>query len=371
LRVRSLADAAVVPVMLAMIAGSQTFADVVREAFPINHFLTIMLCCAGAISLAQSRGGRLVDAAAVVLLAFSMLTIESGLLVWVVLVASYLVGWRGVSRGALVAATLVFVAYFVMRFGVGQGTVPGFNERSTGFGFSQADPEALKSAFGGRLWPFYIYNVISAICCVLFAEPRGGIWMFTRAIVTGDLRPWQLLTVATSTLTTLVIIRSVAQRASRWRRFDLDDGDRLTMLFLIMLPANAMFAAVYEKDVILSPAGLFYAIAAAVAFRRLLFEQRPRLSSVARHGIACAVVAVIATGWTVRLVGIQYRLRQTARIERNDWAYVDKWSVQQGLHLTDAGRGIEQVLSDDAIWRVPAPPVVTSRLGERLFDPLQ
>jgi hypothetical protein len=371
LRVRSIADAAVIPLTIATIAGSQTFADVVREAFPINHFLTILLCCAGAVSLAQSRGGKVVDATAVVLVAFSILTIESGLLVWVVLVAAYAVGWRGVSRGALAACTLVFVSYFLLRYSIGQGGLPGIDERSTGFGFSAADPEALKRAFGDRLWPFYIYNVVSAICCVLFAEPRGGIWLFTRAVVRGGLLPWQVLTVATSTLTTLVIGWSVAQRAQRWRRFELDDGDRLTILFLVLLPANAMFAAVYEKDVILSPAGLFYAIAAAVACRRLLFEEPSRLSLQARRVLVYAVVAALATGWTVRSVGIHYRLRQVARTDRNEWAYVSKWEAQQGIHLTDAGRGIEQVLYDDAIWRMPSPPVVTSRLADRLFDPVQ
>ena len=371
LRVRSIADAAVIPLALRHRRRIvQTFADVVREAFPINHFLTILLCCAGAISLAQSRGGKAVDAAAVVLVLFSILTIESGLPVWVLLVTAYAVGWRGVSRNAMAAVTLVFISYFLLRFGVGHGTVPGIDERSTGFGFSAASPDALTRAFGDRVWPFYLYNVISAVCCVLFSEPRDGLWLFSRAIVKGGMVPWQLLTVATSTVTSLVIGWSVARRMSRWWRFEFDDGDRLTMLFLVLLPANAMFAAVYEKDVILSPAGLLYAIAAAVAFRRVLFE-RPRFSPQARRAFVSTFVALIAIGWTVRSVGIDYRLRQLARTDRNEWAYVNKWEAQQGLHLTDADRAIEQELYDDAIWRVPPPPVITSRLGDRLFDPTQ
>jgi hypothetical protein len=369
MRVRSMADASVIPLALAMIAGAQTFADVVREAFPINHFLTILLCCVAAVNLAQSQGGKLVDATAVALTIFSMFTIESGLLVWVVFAAAYVVGWRGISTGALIAITVVFIGYFMFRFA--RGGVPGFDERVTGFGFGIADPAELERFFGGRLWPFYFYNIVSAICCVLFAEPRGGTWLFARGLVHDGLLPWQLLTVATSTLATVLVAWHVARRAARWRRRHFDDSDRLILLFLVLLPANALFAAVYEKDVILSPAGLFSAMATAAALRSLLFEDRAWLSSSGRRAIVGSAIIALSVGWTLRSVGIDYRLREMAWTGRNEWAYHEQWMDRQKIHLTDAQRRIEQTLYDDAIWRRPSPPTVTWRFADRLFDPLQ
>src|SRR5258706_1012304 len=174
LRIRTWAAAAMVPLALAMLTGMHTFSDVLREAFPINHFLTIAICCLGAVNLAQARASRMVDAGAILLLAFAMLTIERGLLVWVVFVSGRAIRHRGISRGALAALTCVFVAHFVIRFGILGGGVPSLNERDSGFGLSSATAGELQQLFSGDPWPFYLYNVISAISCVLFARTRGG-----------------------------------------------------------------------------------------------------------------------------------------------------------------------------------------------------
>jgi len=370
-RVRSLADAAAVPLLLAMIVGLHTFNDVVREAFPINHFLTIAICCVAAVNLSQSPGGLLVDLSAVALLAFAMLTIESGLLVWVVFVAAYIGGYRGISRRALIALTATLGFYFVLRFVVLGGTVPAINERDTGFGLAAANPDELTRLFGGRLWPFYAYNVVSAMSCVLFAEPRSGTWIFVRGALNHDLQPWQILGVLTSTLTTLLIARYIAKRFRRFRRLDLDHDDRLVLLFVALLPANAAFAAVYAKDVILSPAGIFYAVAAAVVLRHLLFEEIAARHTAIRAA-AFAVALVIAFGWTIRAVGIHYRLREVAAIDRDDWAYYDRWERQQGDQVTTpADKQLWQTLYDDAIWKRSQPPMIDSRVANAWSDPLE
>src|SRR5688572_23904767 len=46
-RPRTWTDAAVLPLGLAVLLGLHTFAGTVREAFPINLYLTVVLCCAG------------------------------------------------------------------------------------------------------------------------------------------------------------------------------------------------------------------------------------------------------------------------------------------------------------------------------------
>src|SRR5689334_13637573 len=105
LRVRTAAALAAVPLGLAVLVGMHTFAGAVREGLPINHFLTILICCAGAVNIAQAERTRLTDVAAVALMLVSMLTIESGLLVWAIFVACFVTGERGVSRAGVIAVT--------------------------------------------------------------------------------------------------------------------------------------------------------------------------------------------------------------------------------------------------------------------------
>ena len=134
-------DAALVPLALAALVGSHTFAPTVREAFPINTFLTIVICGAAAANMslaASSRWWR--DAAAVLLFAFAALTVESGLLVWVVGAAAWLAGARGVSRGAMLVMTGCLLGYLVLRFWVLGVGAPGLAERSAVIGFTPLEP---------------------------------------------------------------------------------------------------------------------------------------------------------------------------------------------------------------------------------------
>ena len=371
MRPRTVGTAALVPLALAMVGGSHLFLDVFREAFPINHFLTILICAVAAVNLVQSRGGWWADTAAVLLLVFAMGTIESGLLVWVVFVAAYATGYRGVSHRALIALTLVFASYFVLRFVLLDGTMPGVGERDTGFLLADKTGGEMQRLFGSSPWMLYAYNFMSAVSCVLFAEPRSGTFVLTRSVLLDEVRPWQVLTVATSTLTTVVIAWHVVTRIRTWRPFEFDEDDRLVALFLVLLPANAMFDIVYEKDVVLSVAGIFYVAAAAVAIKHLLVVAAS--PSAARRALACTVMVVVACGWSLRAIGTQYRLREVASIDRNDWAHYDQWERQQRTVVveTPGAKQVWQRLYDDAIWRRPAPPVIDSRELEAWSDPRQ
>jgi hypothetical protein len=276
LRIQSLAAASALPLGLAMVVGMHTFAGAVLEGMPVNHFLTILICCAAAVNLAQAKNRPIVDIAAAVLLVVAMLTLESGLLVSVVFVAAYAVGFRGVSRPALVLLAACVGLYFVGRFVLLGGAAPGLSERSAGFGFTVLSPEELTRRFGANPLPFYAYNVASAISCVLFAEPRGGVFAFISGL-TGrtTLEAWQLVNLVTSASTTWLIARYAARRFPQWRARHFDDADRFVLMFIVMLPANALFAGGYEKDVIMSPAGLFYAAAGYFVLRQLLSDAGP------------------------------------------------------------------------------------------------
>ena len=364
LRVRSASALLSLPLALAVLVGIHTFAGTVREGLPINHFLTILICCAAAVNIAQAERTWLTDVAAVALMIASTLTIESGLLVWVIFVACFATGYRGVSRSGVIALTACVALYFVGRFVLIGGAAPGLNERSAGFGFSVLNPDELVRRFGSNPLPFYAYNVVCAISTVLFAEPRGGVWAFVRELVGGHPEPWQVVNVVTSVATTLLIARYVMARVERWRARRFDDADRFLIVFLTVLPVNALFAGGYEKDVIMSPAGLFYATAAFFVFRELLE------TSSAAVRVAPAVVLLVSIGWSVRFVGLHDDLRARALSVQDEWAYYDDWARNQpnDIRLTAEEETIRQRLYENAVLRAPRVPQLSLGGVERLFD---
>lgn len=368
---RRLADAAIIPCGLAIVLGLHTFAGAIREAFPINTFLTLVVCCLLAANLARSRGGWLVDVAGIVLLAFSLLTLETGILVWVIFAAAYASGDRGMSfRGVLLATAVVagYVAFRTLYLHIG---APGLDERSTGFGFRVLEPSEVSARFAANPAPLFLYNYASALLTVLFAEPRGGVWRFAAGAWNNTLSPWEVINVVTSSLTTAVIVWYVARRARAWTRWNIDPDDRLVLLFLVVLLANALLCVVYVKDVIMSPAGVFYALAASVAMRELLFRSRSRSLRLVR-ALTVILLAVISTGWGWKLLGIHYNLRATAAQTRSDWAYEDEWEESNRIEIrTPEAVALKQALIDDAIWRRPAPPRLDVGWAESAFDQTQ
>jgi hypothetical protein len=362
LRVRSAPGLLSLPLALAVLVGIHTFAGTVREGLPINHFLTILICCAAAVNIAQAERSVTTDIAAIALLVAAALTIESGLLVWVIFVVCYAVGYRGVSRRAAIAATACVALYFVVRFVVIGGAAPGLNERSAGFGFSVLDPDDLVRRFGSNPLPFYVYNVLCAISTVLFAEPRGGVWIFVRELTGGRPEPWQVVNVVTSAATTLILVRFALSRVRGWRRGEIHDADRFLILLLAIVPANALFAGGYEKDVIMSPAGLFYAAAAYFVFRDLLADTRIPVAPV--------LVLIVSIGWSVRFIGIHDSLRARALSVQDEWAYYDDWARQQphDIQLNAEEQAIRQHLYGDAVLRAPRVPQLSLGGVDRVFD---
>jgi hypothetical protein len=281
MRPRSALDAALVPLSLAVVVGAHTFVPMVREAFPINSFLTIAITCVATLALAQRAESRwYADAFAVALLAGSILTVESGVLVWVVAVAAYLVGMRGISRNAVIAMTLGVAAYMLVRMLVLNVGSPTLTERASGFGFSILEPVDLMRRFEGRAWVFYAYNVVSSIATVLFAEPKGGVWRFTWELTTGAVHPWTLISVLSSTAATILIGWFVWNRRATIRMWRLDEADRLVIVFALVLGANAAISFPYTKNVIMSPSGVFLGLAVYVASRAWLQSMPQRHAAI-------------------------------------------------------------------------------------------
>jgi hypothetical protein len=347
-RPRTWRDAAAMPIGLAALIGLHTFNGTVREAFPINTFLTIVLCVFAAAALVLGRYRWWNDVLALLLLAGAALTVESGLLVAVVIVGGAIVGGRGVSRIGVALTVALVAAYVVLRTYVLDIGSPGLTERASGFGFRVLETSDLAQRFGDNPWPFYIYNVVTSVVSVLFSEPRNGVFRLVDSLI-NEVRPALIVSAVASLAATGAIAWSVWYRRRAWRAWRLDHGDRLVALFVAVLFANAVISYPYTKDVIMSPAGAFYSLAAFVAFQRILqLEYRRRAAAV----LVATVCLVAGAAWAVRAAGTHLDLRLAAIQVRNEWAYADQWFERNRSPVEGPrAEALLRDLRDDAIVR--------------------
>ncbi|MBI4886439.1 MAG: hypothetical protein HY824_05065 [Acidobacteria bacterium] len=351
-------DAAAALLALAVLAGLHTFNDTVRETFPINHFMMVVIACLAAANLAVSRARWWSDAAAAALWLFAALTLESGVLVSVIVVAAYLAGLRGVSSRGVAAVVALTAGYVVLRFAVFHVGGPGLDERSSGFGFRVIERAELPVRFGGNPLPFYLYNIAGNVLSLLFGEPRGGVFVFVRSLVEGDVRAWRVLNVLSSTLTTLAAGWYAVRRARAWRAGEpMDAHDRLAATGAALIAADAVLGYAYSKDVIMSPAGVFYALIAYASARALLqWLAAPARTALVRAAFV-VVLVVLSSAWSVRVVGLHWSLREQAMRVREDWATIDQDLAANGFApLTPSGVALKQALQTDALITRAAPP---------------
>jgi hypothetical protein len=312
LRVETWADTAAAAFALAVLTGLHTFRGTVQEAFPINHFLEIAVFCLAALNLARSRGGRWIDAAAVALFAAAVLTLESGVLVWVVVAAAWLTGWKGVSSRGVAVMTICLGAYLYARFGYLSTGVPTLAERSSGYLLSILDPPEIERRFGDRPLVFYGYNVGASMMSVLFSEPQAGVFTAVRAWLDDRIMPRVVIPLATSLATTALMVWVAA---AALRRREASDGTRLIVLGAVLIVANAVLSFAYTKDEVMSTAGIFYALAAYGGMRAALaFPPRGRGAIVVTALLCC-----LACGWAIRAAGLHYVLRSQAIKHQVDW----------------------------------------------------
>lgn len=356
LRVESGDDLAAALFALTVLTGIHTFMGFVREAFPINHFLEIALCCLAALNLAQSRGGSWADVTAGLLFAFAALTLESGLLVWVVFVTAWVVGLRGVSWRGLAFATTLVVAYFVVRFEFLSTGLPALTERSAGFLFEKLDPAELQRRFGARPELFYAYNVAASLSSVLFSEPRDGVFVALRAWRDGEVPPRVYLGLLSSLGTTVLIAGAAI---ARWRRREFGHAERVALVGLAVIVASAALSFSYTKDDIMAVAGAFYGLAAFAAVRLVI--ERTRVSARPLAAVCASVILLaLGSGWALRSVGVHHVLGMHVARIRNDWAELPLLYQREQRWPSDpaAVRLLEQLRAEALAAPVVAPPAI-------------
>jgi hypothetical protein len=357
LRVRTAVDVMALPLALVVLVGMHTFSVTVREGYPVNHFLTVLLCCLVVTNLADLRPHWSHDVAATLTCAFALLTIETGIIVWVCLVTAYAAGWRGVSLRGIVAASAIVVVYLVVRFAVLDIGTRTLGVTSSGYGFSVRDTGELAALFGSAPWKFYLYNVVCAALTVLFSEPRAGVFQFTQFALRGDVPAWSLVNVVVSTIATILIAVNLIPRLRRWRQWTFERDDVLLLMFVAVLGANSALSYPYLKEVVLSPAGMFYAIALFIAVRDLLYRLRDQSTTPALW--LAIPLFVLSTGWSLRAVTLVQTLRTSAFVNRNDWAAAeereDEVRPQWRHRHRDAERLVRQLRDDVVNMPVPQP----------------
>jgi hypothetical protein len=349
--------------------GIHTFRPLVMEAFPLNLYLTILLFCLAAFNLSLARSSWLVDAAAAVMFAFAALTLESGLLVWVCLVAAYLAGARGVSRTGLGVVSALLVAYFVFRFGIAGVGGPGLMERPTGFGFARLEPQELVARFGENPWPLYAYNIACAMLTVLFGEPRRGVWeLSARLLVEKDYRWPEIFGVVTLSLTSAIVIGYSLRRVRAWLKGDISATDRALVVFWGVLAANAVMSYPYAKDEIMSPAGLFYAVSVYVIFTELVAKNAQLALNTARGVAVGVLVAALAGAWSWRAAETGFHLHLAALRYRGDWTEVAEWKARSHeSQLPGAAAFIGELEATAVATHVPNP-YLSGWQWDRVFD---
>ena len=360
MRVRTWADAAAAGFALTVLLGLHTFSNLLREAYPINHFLEIVLFSLVALGLAQSAPRPRNDVLVLVLFIAGALVVESGLLIWVVVVAARLSGMKGISLRGIALLTLLLGAYLGLRFLVFSNGIPLITERSTGYFFRVLEQDDQVRLFGSRTWPLYAYNIAASMLSVLFSEPRAGQLVATAQLLDGRVQPWTIVALASSLATTLLVLVA-AVHASR-SRSARDDGDRLFVVFGIVLVANAVLSFAYAKGDIVSVAGAFYALAAYAAVRRILAVGVT--GSLVSAAVVFGLLVVASTGWALRTTGLHYSLRYQAFKVRNDWVSdVDaKWLEEPGA------RAVSEQLRRAAVEKRVLAPRFYPRWEERWFE---
>lgn len=355
LRVRTATDLAAAAFALTVLTGLHTFRGTVQEAYPINHFLEIVVWCLAVLNLSQSRGGRWVDVGAVAIFLAATLTLESGLLVLVVAVAAWLGGRTGISRRGLAAMALCFVGYLYVRFVHLATGVPTLIERSSGYLFDVLEVPALQDRFGDAPLPFYAYNVLASLGSVLFSEPQGGVLVAMKAALYGEVFPRHIIQVLASILTTALLVWAPASQI-RERRPDREPS-HLIPTFALVLLANAVLSFAYTKDDIMSVAGVFYALACYAAIRGLIRQSSTRTATAG----LLLVLAVTGPLWTVRSVGLHNVLRWQAFRHRKDWARLPgEWTRDERWPADARQRRLVVDLRDQALAaRVGNQPVTS------------
>jgi hypothetical protein len=359
LRPDSWAEAAGSIFALTVLAGLHTTAGMLREAYPVNHFLLIGIYTVAVYLLGRGAPVWWRDVVALACFVGAALTLESGLIVLPMAVAGAWAGHRGISRGALGLMALLALGYLCLRVGYLGMVGNEVGDLRTGFGLTALEAEQVRARFADRPLVLYAYTAVSGMLTVLLSQPINGTWTAVRDALRGTLHLVDVVAVVTSILTTALIGWYLASRSAdgmpRWR-------GALPVMTLVVMVGSGVVGYAYAKSEIMSAAGLYYALLAAHAGAALV--ERVSVVTPSRRTLLTALALVMSLGWTVRVTGLQYRLERAAFTARNEWVRDESLSLSAQSSTPLASSLKRQALRHRATNPFLLPPVVTELWGD-------
>jgi hypothetical protein len=319
------------------------------HGIPLNPYTMTCAVALWVFVLARQPPGRASHVWPPLLTTVALLTLEVGLVVPVMLLMAYYVGWRGVSAAGLAAAALVTVVYIAARAALFSqlGSSPFYTE--TGFGFDVIDVPKQQQLFGAFPILFYGYNAASTLLTVLASEPRGGVFEFVDQVWQEGPgpAPWQWVNVITSLATSAFVAWAVGRITSR--------GRQEIAVACAGIVGNACLGFLYARDRIPSLAGVLYALCFYVSLA-VIAERLARDRARVVRRVAALTVLVLATGWTLRCIATQFALRDAAWLNPLEWALrtvtVSEWSSDDEI----AGAKLFQEMKKEALARSAPDP---------------
>ena len=362
-RVRDWTDLAALTVAFPVLIGIHTFVAMLLEAFPVNHYAEIGACALAVFVLAQRPPRWFVPVVVCVLLGCALSVVESGAMVWITAICCAAAGLPGIKRSTVLATTVMFAGYLVLRHALGIVS-PGIGGHGSGFGATFYSAEELAQRFGAHPLGFMLYNVAGGLASLLFSEPRNGVYSLLIAWRDREIHPVVLINILSSLATTSLLVWYAVTRVST-KRSAWSHAERAFAAAAAVFLINALLTAVYIKDEIISVGGLFYAVCTFIAVRALI-ESLPRRSGAVAF-LMTLFLATDAALWTFRVAGVHYQLRYDAFKIRNDWVEVlredkrDDWPHDRPeLALTRRLRG-------EALERRTTSPSFMPRWGDRYW----
>jgi len=362
-RVRDSTDLVAFTVAFPVLIGIHTFVAMLLEAFPVNHYAEVGICALAVFVLAQRPPRWFVPIVVCAVLALALSVIESGAMVWITAICCAAAGMPGITRSTVIAATVMFGAYLVLRYALGIVS-PGIGAHGSGFGATFYSAEEVARRFGAHPAGFMLYNVAGGLASLLFAEPRNGVYSLLIAWRAREIHPVVLINILSSLATTSLLVWYAVTRLGT-KRSEWSEADRAFGAAAAVFLINAPLTAVYIKDEIISVGGLFYAVCTFIAVRALI-ESLPRRSGAVAF-LMTLFLATDAALWTFRVAGVHYQLRYDAFKIRNDWVEVlredkrDEWPHDR-RELT-----VTQRLRAEALERRTASPSFMPRWGDRYW----
>ena len=313
LRPKTPTDAAAATVAVAVLMGSPAFLDNIE--IPLTYTIVGMAALVGSWVLWErpQRPWRTPALVALAVLAIGFK--EQGLVIVPLLVAAWWTGAPGASRAASLSVTVLGGLYVSLRL-LYRGHWATF-EQDIGYGFDYLSAADATARFGASPLGMYGYNAVSTMASVLFTEPQSGVFSITRAIVRGEVVPWQIANLASSVCLTGLIAWwgvTVARRdgAAGWSR-----ESRTIVVLLVGLAASGLLSFNYSRDRLGGMALVPYAAASYFAVRAAL--SRTVDAPTVRRVFGVLALVLLACTWQVRTLRMLDGARKRAVDNRKEW----------------------------------------------------